>query len=246
MPKVKSNGASNGATSLVVVPRVRTKPRRPVGAPGSGRRRAVPFIPDPSRVPWDRQPDETDKAWAAFVIYRDLGSIRTVARTTKELGKRNPQHVEDWSRKYGWRFRVEEYDRDQDRKAREEAERIRLAEVERQTKEMLTVTRSMWVLAGEGLRFWLERIEALRKSAEAGETIDGEPPLSPADIKNLADAGMKLQRLLEEKPTEIGEQRAQITVEDRRRRLQRGLGDPEVRDAMRLVAKKIGTVDAGG
>jgi len=24
------------------------------------------------RKPWERQPDETDRAWAAFRIYRDL------------------------------------------------------------------------------------------------------------------------------------------------------------------------------
>lgn len=59
--------------------------------------------------PWDRQPNETAKAYAAFTIYRDMGSNRTVRATAEELTK-SEQLIKTWSGKHRWVERVSAWD----------------------------------------------------------------------------------------------------------------------------------------
>jgi hypothetical protein len=51
--------------------------------------------------PYDRQPQETDPAWEAFVLYRDLGTDRTLAQVAKDLGK-STTLIEGWSARHNW------------------------------------------------------------------------------------------------------------------------------------------------
>lgn len=74
---------------------------------------------------YDRQAGETEKAYAAFVIYRDLGLERTVQRTarayygstetpqtTNRAEHRNTNQITVWCNKYKWVDRCLDYDRD--------------------------------------------------------------------------------------------------------------------------------------
>ncbi len=79
------------------------------------------YSPDP----WERQVGEPDRAWRAFRIYRDLGpGTRSFSRVGKELGVTR-QNVDRMAARHGWRERVEEYDREQDRIERAEVEAAR-------------------------------------------------------------------------------------------------------------------------
>jgi hypothetical protein len=69
--------------------------------------------------PWERQPDESPKAFEAFTIYRNLGSSRSMAKVAEQLGKSN-QLMSRWSRLHGWVRRAEAWDNEQDRLARQE------------------------------------------------------------------------------------------------------------------------------
>jgi len=64
--------------------------------------------------PWDRQSGEGVGAFEAFVIYRDLGGKRSLAKVGREVGKSKTQ-MERWSTRWQWVRRVEEWDREQDR-----------------------------------------------------------------------------------------------------------------------------------
>lgn len=64
--------------------------------------------PDEIR-PWDRQPGETSKAYEAFVIYRDMGSQRTVRGVAEHLTK-SEQLIKGWSGKNDWVARAAAWD----------------------------------------------------------------------------------------------------------------------------------------
>lgn len=66
--------------------------------------------------PWERQPDETPKAYEAFALYRDAGSDRSIAKVAEKLGK-SEALLNRWSSKYEWVKRVAAWDDEADRKA---------------------------------------------------------------------------------------------------------------------------------
>lgn len=61
--------------------------------------------------PWDRRPEETDKAWIAFVYYRD-SKPRSLEVTAKECGGTagKLRVVQGWSGKHEWVSRCHAYD----------------------------------------------------------------------------------------------------------------------------------------
>ncbi len=69
--------------------------------------------------PWDKRDTETDIAFGAFQVYRDMGWERTMVKTAEVLGK-SPRYVrplEDWSRRHEWVYRVGLWDRYCDQQA---------------------------------------------------------------------------------------------------------------------------------
>ena len=68
--------------------------------------------------PWERQLNETARAWEAFSMYRDMGASRSIAKVARELGK-NKVVLEKWSTEYDWVKRVAAWDAEKDRVARQ-------------------------------------------------------------------------------------------------------------------------------
>ena len=66
--------------------------------------------------PWERQPDETDRAWEAFLVYRDLGPGRSVAEAARRLSISGAV-IHKWSGPHRWLERVKPYDRHVDKMA---------------------------------------------------------------------------------------------------------------------------------
>lgn len=72
--------------------------------------------------PWHRQPHETTKAFAAFVVYRDLGVERSIDKAyaskratqqqpnSKSTSHRESRYWAEWSTKYNWVERATAYD----------------------------------------------------------------------------------------------------------------------------------------
>ena len=56
-------------------------------------------------LPFEQQPRESAKAFAAFSLYLSLGAERSTAAVAKELAK-SEQLVRRWSAKFGWTDRV--------------------------------------------------------------------------------------------------------------------------------------------
>ena len=70
-----------------------------------------------TRFPWERQFDESRKAFEAFVVYRDMGPTRSQEKVARELGK-SAQLMARWSSKWSWVERVMAWVDEQDRQAR--------------------------------------------------------------------------------------------------------------------------------
>lgn len=64
------------------------------------------------KKPWDRIPEETNKAYTAFVIYLHFGTDRSLQKVADQLGK-TKRNIEKWSSKYKWAMRVDAYDKEQ-------------------------------------------------------------------------------------------------------------------------------------
>jgi hypothetical protein len=69
---------------------------------------------------YDRQDGETTKAYAAFTIYRDMGTSRSIKATAQNFYTpvspqncpRNISQIERWSSIWNWVERCRDYDRD--------------------------------------------------------------------------------------------------------------------------------------
>lgn len=74
--------------------------------------------------PWERQPGESAKAYAAFVAYRDAGATRSIRKTAAAV-KRTRQLLERWSADWGWVHRTAAFDREEERLHRSEVADMR-------------------------------------------------------------------------------------------------------------------------
>jgi len=63
--------------------------------------------------PWERQPKESDPAWHAFCVYRDLGEQRSIRKVHERLAK-SETLLKRWSSRHRWRERVVAFTRWED------------------------------------------------------------------------------------------------------------------------------------
>jgi hypothetical protein len=112
--------------------------------------RAVAVEP---REPWEKLPRESQKAFGAFVLYRDDPQRRF--KNVAEKLNCSAQNVFQWSSKYNWKLRCDSFDVEQDRAQRAEFARGRV----RMRERHMQVARAMLSVAGHALREWADRIE---------------------------------------------------------------------------------------
>ena len=127
--------------------------------------------------PWERQPGETAKAYAAFLLYRDLPAIERSVAAAREGqqrdGKGTLRQWNGWSGRYGWVNRAAEHDSDLASRRRERMAR----ELERAQDDALTLVRA-----------------ALGKVAERIQGLDAEELTAgqiPAALKTLIELEFK-------------------------------------------------------
>src|ERR1035438_8130285 len=123
--------------------------------------------PVESRELWDKRPDETAKAFGAFVLYRDAER-----RSFKIVGDQlncSPQNIYQWSSRFDWRGRCDAYDIEQDRIQRADLARSRV----RMRDRHLQVARAMLNVAAYGLKEW--QLESLPHFDRGGFLRGGLP-----------------------------------------------------------------------
>ena len=68
--------------------------------------------------PWEKQPNESPPAFEAFAIYRDMGADRSYLKVATKLSKSHTI-IKRWGSANNWQERIDEWDNEQDRIARE-------------------------------------------------------------------------------------------------------------------------------
>lgn len=138
-------------------------------------------IPDVRKAnPWDRLPDETDKAWTAFQVYLDLPRPRRY----KDVADKTNRHVSQvgaWGMKYKWVARAGAWDNSQmgvlTPDQRDEALGGYQLTIIADAHEDYNRLRSLWV-------------DALERAASLLD--DEQTPTKPGDIKALIQARNQL------------------------------------------------------
>jgi len=134
---------------------------------------------------WDRLPNESTKAYAAFCVYRDLGPERSLDKAGQKLDKpRSRKWLGEWSAKYKWVERAEAYDDYIEKLKRKEREEAIAEMAERQARIAIAFQQRV-----------AQRLQELDPSE-----------LSPADMARWFDIAAKIERLNRGEPTEIGKQ----------------------------------------
>lgn len=134
--------------------------------------------------PWERQPEESTKAFEAFQCYRDMGMERNIMAVTRELNK-SRTIIGRWSSAHNWVERCAAWDSEQDRILREQ-----------QQNEIKKMRRKHASLADR----------TLKKLAESLEYIDPEE-IKPSDFARLLDVATKLERISLGDTTDVVENR---------------------------------------
>lgn len=135
---------------------------------------------------WERLPNESSKAYAAFCIYRDLGFERSLDKALAVANKKptNRRHWARWMEKYKWVERAQAYDDYIEQKKRKEQEKAILEMAERHARIAMAFQQKV-----------VERLRELDPS-----------DLSPKDLSTWFDIAAKIERLSRGEPTEIGKQ----------------------------------------
>lgn len=161
------------------------------------RRRNVPAVPEPERLPWERQKGETAAAFHNFALYRDLGPHRSISKVALDR-KVNADNLKKQSAKWGWVSRAEAYDDHVDATLREarDTERVRLE-------------RAQLGLGSAIVGLALRRINGAAAAMSAdGEPIEAVARLDPnemdaGDVIRAAEVGVRIQRIASGLPTDL-------------------------------------------
>jgi hypothetical protein len=120
--------------------------------------------------PYERLPDESDPAWAAFQKYRDMGLTRSTGKVAQE-SRKHKSLMDRWSSKYRWVARASAWDVEQDRAWR--------AEMADRRREMANRQARIGSLAESKVAEWLMQVDP--------------QTLSPSEASRLLEVATRLQ-----------------------------------------------------
>lgn len=125
-----------------------------------------------SNKPWERQKGESEKAFEAFKIYRDMGEERSVSAVGKRLAK-SRNLMDRWKDRWNWKERVRAYDNELEKQAKAKA-----------VKEYQAMTERHIKIA----------VQLQKKALEALNNLEIET-MSAKDIKEFIKMATDLERL---------------------------------------------------
>lgn len=153
----------------------------------------------PTILPWEKQVGESNPAWAAFVLYRDLGPERTLLKVSKQIAK-NQTLVKRWSVRNNWIERCDEYDRYLDRRRREQEE------------EEWQIANSRHKAIGGHLTSAVLRRLAGHKETQVAPLDPNE--MDWGDVSALARTAVQVDRLVHGQPTDFALRATTLSVTD--------------------------------
>src|SRR5438046_2900864 len=136
-------------------------------------------------LPFEQQPRESHKAFAAFSLYLSLGPQRSLAAVGQKLGK-SKVVIERWSAKFGWLSRVQAHAAHMAIVEREATEAIAIARAAEWGKRQQEVRQEEWELHADCIRAGKE---ALKRFYEKGRGA------TRGDIARILELASTLGRL---------------------------------------------------
>lgn len=177
---------------------------------------------------WERQYNESRQAFEAFRVYRDIGPGRSIREASEVLGKQH-RLLEKWSAKWNWLYRIQEWERDQDR-VRVEADREAVAEMSRRQAQI-------------AVTFQTKLLERLIN-------VNTEE-LTAADLARWFEVSVKVERLARGLPADTVRQEisgpggGSIDVSSRYTRLQEIMANPDLRKKLELLSTHMTEIESG-
>lgn len=129
---------------------------------------------------WERQPNEGEKAYSHFAMYRDLGRTRTLAQAAETLSL-NPGYLRGVAAANHWTDRAAAWDREQDRLYAEQMAAKRRDMASRHAKVATAF---------------------LAQVAQRLRTLDPSD-LTPGDLARWVDVATKVERAAYGEPTMV-------------------------------------------
>lgn len=200
------------------------------------RKKKAKFELDPNRRPFERQPGEPDKAWQAFVIYRDLGFDRSLIKaaniyrkaTTANAKVESVQNtLQKMSAEYSWVMRSAEWDNELDKIRR----RKKIFEIEEMKERHLKLATSLQGLGAIELKKWLNKVQTSKEN----EKVE----LSTTDVRALIELGIRLERLNRDEPETLTKTQQEVTVDDKRAAIQRQLESDSIWEDFKKLDKVL-------
>ena len=132
--------------------------------------------------PWDRLPNESLRAFAAFREYRDLRDERSIGKVVQEL-KKSPALIYRWSARYQWQSRIAAYEEFQDQILQREMLRQRI----KLNQSSLAIAESLTEKVGEG-------VAALRTVRKAKDGEGQRLAVSILDLLRMLESSRRIQQ----------------------------------------------------
>lgn len=169
--------------------------------------------------PWERQPGETDPAFHAFAVYRDMGPERSLSKVAGSIGK-STRLLSGWSSRNSWRVRVNAWDA--------ELDRLDQVEVRSRRKEMRDRHVTLASKFQEKIDGWVEAL-----SAEKLEAID------PNVVIRWLEVSAKVERAALGEPDRVAVTTSKGADRDNELDLT-SLTDEQIRDRLEELHREIG------
>jgi hypothetical protein len=129
-----------------------------------------------NNLPWERLEKEGTKPYEAFAIYRDMGRERSLYKVSDQLQK-SVTLLGRWSRTYDWVKRAAAWDDEQDRIARDIAQKEQAEEIKKMRKRHARLAKKM-----------LDKAETALAAMLEGD-------FKPSDLPRMVDVASKLERI---------------------------------------------------
>lgn len=137
--------------------------------------------------PWDQQPKESSRAFAAFICYRDLGMHRSCAKVAEQLKMASPSVLE-LSKRHNWQERVRAWDAHVDKETQKE----QIDAVKTMKRRQIALALKAQKAAEKGLKNFIAQFnQGNRVSPYA---------IKPDALAKLLEMGCRIERLNRDEP----------------------------------------------
>ncbi|MBN2734741.1 MAG: hypothetical protein JXQ82_07795 [Methanomicrobiaceae archaeon] len=157
-------------------------------------------------LPWEIQPKESEKAFAAFCVYRDLGPDRSLSKVSEALQK-SSRWIKEWSRTHDWIVRVKAYDNHLDEVQRQEEE----TQLKQDIKSAAKSRRDILTKQRKILEKQTDHLLKQWENYESGK-IKKPPLMSMSDWRQVTDSIVRNERLEHGEVTERTEHSGDIST----------------------------------